>query len=57
MSKDQNEKKWLIRLAWTVGILCLFFALNTEEKEMAAIDNAVIKIHQKLSKNAVENAK
>jgi hypothetical protein len=50
----QNEKKWLIRLAWTIGILCLFFALNTEEKEMAAIDNAVNDIHDRLTRNSTK---
>ena len=52
MKSTANEKKWLIRVAWGVGILCLLVAFHTEDKQLEAIDEAVEDIQKRLAKTS-----
>ena len=54
MPQQTARQRWLIRSAWALAIACLFFALNTNEKQMTAIENAFaylnVELSQKLTK-------
>lgn len=49
MKTQMNENRWLIRSAWGLAIFCLFLALNTDEKQMTAIENAFAYLNVELS--------